>query len=95
MTIDIEQVEEYFKLKDQYIEKYKDLGLEEYELIPNDFFHIEDYGLKNELLKEALANNKRLEELEKLQEIHYANVEKQFKDNLSISVEEAEKKRKM
>ena len=95
MKLDVQVLEEFFKLKEQYIEKYKDLGLQEYELIPSDFYHIEDYGVKVQLLNQALQGNKRLEDLEQLQEIHMANVQRLLQDNIDISSDKANKRVKM
>ncbi len=95
MKLDVQVLEEFFKLKEQYIEKYKDLGLQEYELIPSDFYHISEYEVKVQLLNQALQENKRLEELEQLQEMHMASVQKMLQDNLDISSEEANKRVKM
>lgn len=95
MKLDVQVLEEFFKLKEQYIEKYKDLGLQEYELIPSDFYHISEYEVKVQLLNQALQENKRLEELEQLQEMHMANIQKMLQDNLDISSEEANKRVKM
>lgn len=95
MNIDTKILEEFFNFKEQYVEKYKELGLEEYELIPNEFYHIGDYQIKIDLLSQALTENKRIEELDAFIEMHIANLQKTIQDNLAISVEEANQKLKM
>ncbi len=68
--IDIEKAELYFDLKDVYISKYGSTGIPEEAIFPIEFLDIDDYELKNILLTQALSENKRLEELEYIIELH-------------------------
>ncbi len=85
ITIDVEKLHRYSDLKEKYAEKYKELKLPNYVLFPKEFFDIGDYDIQSDLIEQALAQNKRLEELEYIRKIHFADLERRITDNIDTA----------
>ncbi len=80
--LDPEVLREYFELKKQYIAKYYREGLQEFEIFPDEYYSIQNYAKLSSLLKKALQEDKRLEELDYFQRMHETNIQKQITEGI-------------
>ncbi len=88
--LDPEVLREYFELQKQYIAKYKREGLEDFQIFPREYYQIKNYNILIKLLKKALQEDKKLEELEEVQQMHEDYIEQRIEEGM----EELRKQRK-
>ena len=84
--VDPEMLDRFCKLKEQYLEKYKNSNIPEHILIPIEFVNIEDYKTLGDILAEALEKNILLSETDYIQQMHEFNVYRRLESNIDESV---------
>jgi hypothetical protein len=76
--MDYKKLLEVIALQEEYFKKITNNK----ETLPIDYYYINDVDKKKELLEEALRTNKRLEELEYMQRLHFIKIQTKLEEEI-------------